>query len=168
MAVTLVVFKKDGSRKNVHLNAGVTVIGRHPECDLRIPLLHVSRRHCRILQEGDKSIVQDLGSSNGTFLNSARIVEAVLNAGDLLLVSTMAFTVQIDGQPEKVTPPPQLTPTLQPQLAGPGSEDLDTLGPADLPAEQDDMDDESSAPLEPLDEPNDELADLEPPADGDR
>ena len=105
MAVNLVFFTKKGLRKDVPLSNGVTVLGRRPDCDVRIPVGYVSRKHCRIINRQDKTLVQDLGSANGTFINSQRIMEAVINAGDRLSVGPMVFTVQIDGKPAEIVRP---------------------------------------------------------------
>ena len=67
--------------------------------------MQVSRKHCRIVHQDDKTTVQDLGSANGTYLNSERVMEAVVNAGDRLIIGGIAFTVQIDGVPDKIEPP---------------------------------------------------------------
>ena len=82
MAVNLIFFSKNGRRKDIALDDGVTIIGRRPDCDIRIPLLYVSRKHCRFIRKDDQTVVQDLGSANGTFLNSERIMEAEVSAGD--------------------------------------------------------------------------------------
>ncbi|MBN1845956.1 MAG: FHA domain-containing protein [Sedimentisphaerales bacterium] len=105
MTMNLIFFTKGGKRKNIAIDEGVTIVGRRPDCDIRIPLLYVSRKHCRIIRQEEKTIVQDLGSANGTFLNNERIMEAVIGPGDRLGVGSVMFTVQIDGQPEDVEPP---------------------------------------------------------------
>ncbi len=51
-------------------------LGRHPDCDFRFDPhrdLDVSLRHARIRMEGDGALLEDLGSTNGTFLNGRRI-----------------------------------------------------------------------------------------------
>ncbi|HTP51370.1 MAG TPA: ATP-binding protein [Anaeromyxobacteraceae bacterium] len=48
----------------------------------------VSRRHARVIREGGELVVEDLGSTNGTFLNGAEIGRAVLSRGDRLQVGT--------------------------------------------------------------------------------
>ena len=48
-------------------------------------------------------MVQDLGSVNGTYLNSLRVMDAVITAGDRLSIGTVEFTVRIDGEPQDVT-----------------------------------------------------------------
>lgn len=108
MQVVLVMFRADGERKSFSLPRSVTVVGRREDCDLRIPLGDVSRKHCRLIAENDELRVEDLGSSNGTFHNGARIQEAVINAGDTLAVGPVAFVVQINGVPadEDIAPTP--------------------------------------------------------------
>ena len=104
MDVNLVMFKSDGQRKDFPLVNTVSVIGRGEECELQIPLLNVSRRHCELRLDGDIIRVKDLASSNGTYLNNQRISEGELAAGDRLAIGPIVFTVQVDGQPEEVSP----------------------------------------------------------------
>ncbi|MCK4959272.1 MAG: FHA domain-containing protein, partial [Planctomycetes bacterium] len=73
--------------------------GRQQECDLCIPLMIVSRKHCQVNQDEGTLRVRDLGSRNGTFVNGEKIEEAGLNAGDKLRVGPIVFGVQVDGQP---------------------------------------------------------------------
>ena len=99
MQVVLVMFRADGERRSFSLPREVTVIGRREDCDLRIPLGDVSRKHCRFIMEDDTLRVEDLGSSNGTYHNGVRIQEAVVQAGDTVQVGPVAFVVQINGVP---------------------------------------------------------------------
>jgi len=110
MAATLVIFKKSGVRKNIELRPGITILGRRPDCDVRISTQYVSRKHARIVCQDEKTVIQDLGSANGTFINSKRIIEAAINAGDQLMVGATVFTVQIDGRPEHISPPEPTEP----------------------------------------------------------
>ena len=104
MDVNLVMFKSDGQRKDFPLVNTVSVIGRGEECELQIPLLNVSRRHCELRLDQDVIRVKDLASSNGTYLNNQRISEGELTAGDRLAIGPIVFTIQVDGQPEEVSP----------------------------------------------------------------
>ena len=59
------------------------VIGRDPEVDFTLPSPAVSRRHARFTRDGDVYMIEDLGSSNGTFLNEVRLTERrALESGD--------------------------------------------------------------------------------------
>jgi len=105
MDVSLVLFKKDGSRKAFSLPSSVTVIGRCSDCDLYIPLMPISRRHCQLNHDEGVLKIRDLGSRNGTYLNGKRISEAVVEAGDYIKVGPLKFVFQIDGQPENIKMP---------------------------------------------------------------
>jgi pSer/pThr/pTyr-binding forkhead associated (FHA) protein len=104
MDVKLVMFKSSGERKDFPVGSKTTIIGRGEDCDLRIPLLSVSRHHCQLTQEQDELLCRDLGSSNGTYVNNQRVTESKLSAGDRLAVGPVIFTLQIDGQPEQIKP----------------------------------------------------------------
>lgn len=105
MDVKLVIFKQDGSTKEITVSPGRYVIGRRPDAGLRIPLPSVSRDHCELVHDGRSLSVRDLGSSNGTFKNQERVKQASLDAGDRLGVGSFTMTVRIDGKPAKITKP---------------------------------------------------------------
>ncbi len=104
MDVKLVMFKPNGQRKDFEITSDLTTIGRSEDCTLRIPLSSISRKHCELIRDEQGIRVRDLASSNGTYVNNQRVNEAVLNAGDKLMVGPVIFTVQIDGVPEEITP----------------------------------------------------------------
>jgi len=102
MDVNLVLLKKNGSRKVFPLPSSVTVIGRRHDCDLCIPHMSVSRRHCQLNHNGGILKVRDLGSRNGTILNGKRVDEAAVQKGDYIEVGPLKFVLQIDGQPKDI------------------------------------------------------------------
>jgi len=104
MDAKLVMFKPNGQQKVLPLAKDVTVIGRGEECDLRIPLEIVSRRHCEIHLDQDRLRVKDLNSSNGTYVNNKQVSETGLSPGDRLMVGPVIFTVQVDGVPKEILP----------------------------------------------------------------
>ncbi len=59
--------------KSVPLDRERTLIGRNPDNDVVLKEPFVSRKHCAINRNGDDFILEDLGSSNGTFVNGERI-----------------------------------------------------------------------------------------------
>src|SRR5436190_20773108 len=99
MGVVLVMFRADGQRRSFSITRDMTVIGRREDCDLRIPLSDVSRKHCRLILNGETIKVEDLGSSNGTYINGERVQQAELSAGDTLQVGPVVFVAQINGFP---------------------------------------------------------------------
>lgn len=114
MEVVLVMFRADGERRSFPLLREVTVIGRREDCDLRIPLTEVSRKHCRLVRSGDRVRVEDLGSSNGTYHNNARIQESTVEPGDAIQVGPVTFVVQIDNFPPDDDIHPPVTPSADP------------------------------------------------------
>ena len=82
MQVVLVMFRADGERRSFSLPRTVTVIGRREDCDLRIPLGDVSRKHCRFIADNDTLKIEDLGSSNGTWYDKRRITRRQIEDGD--------------------------------------------------------------------------------------
>ncbi|WJM15758.1 FhaA domain-containing protein [Microbacterium arborescens] len=66
----------DGTRHPIV--AARTVIGRGSDADITIPDAGTSRKHVEILWDGERAMVRDLGSTNGTQLNGARVSEAAL------------------------------------------------------------------------------------------
>lgn len=105
MNVTLIVFKSDGSRKDIPVAPGRYVVGRKPDASIRVPVASVSREHCEIILDQSGLRVRDLGSSNGTFKNHERVKESALTPGDVLTVGPVSLTVQIDGKPANVARP---------------------------------------------------------------
>lgn len=75
------------------LPAGNTTVGRHPESDIFLNDVTVSRQHCRFVITDDGLIVEDSGSTNGTYVNDARVDKATLEAGDEVLVGRFHFVV---------------------------------------------------------------------------
>lgn len=66
------------------LKQGTNRVGRHPENDLSISEASISNFHCELLVGGDQVLVRDLGSSNGTFIDSVQVREGILKPGQVL------------------------------------------------------------------------------------
>ena len=99
MDVKLILFREDGSKRIFPLSRGATTIGRKDDCNIRIPLAIVSRRHAEVFVEDDGVVLKDLGAANGTYLNNHRIEADDLEPGDQIMIGPVVFTVQIDGNP---------------------------------------------------------------------
>jgi DNA-binding winged helix-turn-helix (wHTH) protein len=77
------------------LAAGDNVIGRNPECGVWVDAAGVSRRHAhlRLDAEHGTASIEDLGSTNGTFVNETRVEAPVtLRDGDLVHLGTVPLT----------------------------------------------------------------------------
>jgi len=110
MDVNLILFKKDGSQKAFSVASDTTIIGRRHDCDLCIPLMVVSKRHCQLNLNKEAVKIRDLDSRNGTFLNGKRIDETTVQAGDYIRIGPLTFLLQIDGEPEQIVPPKRTKP----------------------------------------------------------
>lgn len=96
MEVRLLVTHPSAETKQIRLGAE-TLIGRGPECKLRISSGQVSRRHCLIKVSDATVSVRDLGSANGTRLNGQPIstdIDVPVLPGSTLVVGPLKFVVQ--------------------------------------------------------------------------
>jgi DNA-binding winged helix-turn-helix (wHTH) protein len=77
------------------LSPGENVIGRSPECSTWVDAAGVSRRHARLRldTQSGTAVIEDLGSTNGTFVNETRVESPVsLRDGDLVHLGTVPLT----------------------------------------------------------------------------
>ena len=75
------------------LREGNTTVGRHPDSDIFLNDVTVSRHHCRFIAKGDELGVEDSGSTNGTYVNDERVDSGLLSAGDEVMVGRFHFVV---------------------------------------------------------------------------
>jgi hypothetical protein len=68
-----------------------TTIGRHPDSDISLDDITVSRRHVEIVRTNNKYFVTDSGSLNGTYVNQRRVDSSELRQGDELQVGKYRF-----------------------------------------------------------------------------
>ncbi len=80
-----------GSPDLIPLETLPFTIGRNEEVDLQIDSGRVSREHATIVREGGRFRIEDLGSTNGTFVNGRRVDKATLQDGDLVLIADVEF-----------------------------------------------------------------------------
>ncbi|MCC7461285.1 MAG: FHA domain-containing protein, partial [Gammaproteobacteria bacterium] len=66
------VMHKGQPLRRLALAPGTLVIGRTDDCDLKLDGSFVSRRHCQIVTDGERSVIEDLGSTNGIAVNGSR------------------------------------------------------------------------------------------------
>lgn len=78
----LVVLRGPNAGSRFLLDSDFTSAGRHPDSDIFLDDVTVSRRHAEFDRAGDGFTVADVGSLNGTYVNRDRIDKVVLNDGD--------------------------------------------------------------------------------------
>lgn len=83
---------KDSVLKTIVFDKEVISIGRHSDNDIHIDSLSVSSQHARIVKYHKKYIIEDLDSTNGTFLNKKRIFKEKLSDNDVLTIGKHTLT----------------------------------------------------------------------------
>ena len=78
----LIVQRGPGAGSRYLLDTDTVSAGRHPESDIFLDDITVSRRHVEFTREGNTFRVSDVGSLNGTYVNRDRIDDALLQNGD--------------------------------------------------------------------------------------
>lgn len=78
----LVVIRGPNAGARYLLDRDETVVGRHPDCEIFLHDVTVSRRHSEFRREDGAFVLRDLGSLNGTYVNGDRADERRLTTGD--------------------------------------------------------------------------------------
>ncbi len=78
----LVVRRGPNAGSRFLLDSDLTTAGRHPESDIFLDDVTVSRRHAEFYRQGGRFTVRDVGSLNGTYVNRERIEETDLSGGE--------------------------------------------------------------------------------------
>jgi pSer/pThr/pTyr-binding forkhead associated (FHA) protein len=90
---------------------GPVVIGRAAECDISVPADEMSRRHALVKPTPDGLSVEDLGSSNGTYINNKRVQQqGFLGPGDELRLDAVRFILVAPGMEMNSSPPTPAKP----------------------------------------------------------
>ncbi len=74
------------------LDQDVTTVGRHPNADIFLDDVTVSRRHAEFRRNGTSFIINDLASLNGTYFDGVRIESALLDEGAEVQIGKFKFT----------------------------------------------------------------------------
>ncbi len=99
----LVVARGPNAGSRFLLDQDVVRIGRHPDADILLDDVTVSRQHAEMRRRGEGFVVADAGSLNGTYLNRRRVEEAALHDGDELQIGK--FRLVFHGNTSEVDVP---------------------------------------------------------------
>ena len=90
-----VVIHAEGSKPRTVAVSGNMVMGRAPECELALDDTFVSQQHARLFAKNSSWYVEDLGSTNGTFVNDQRLASpAMVQPGDRVRVGTTTLELR--------------------------------------------------------------------------
>ncbi len=120
----LVVRRGPQPNQIYEITKDVTTLGRDITNDIVINDREASRHHLRLVRSGDSITIEDLGSTNGTFVNGKRLSGVTpLQNGDMVGLGetvTLGFEIQRAHQPQQSAPPPAQpvtsTPPPQPEI----------------------------------------------------
>jgi pSer/pThr/pTyr-binding forkhead associated (FHA) protein len=82
----LIVRRGPAAGTKFTMDGDLTTVGRHPQSDIFLNDITVSRRHAELKRDGTKYMVSDLGSLNGTYVNRSRVDSSSLSSGDELQI----------------------------------------------------------------------------------
>jgi len=94
MSAAMLKITGRGKTQRLEPNKECTTIGRSPRCDVVIESRDVSREHARIFQDPfGRWIVEDLGSSNGVFINGKRMEASAVLPGEPVVIGSFALSI---------------------------------------------------------------------------
>jgi pSer/pThr/pTyr-binding forkhead associated (FHA) protein len=93
----LVVRHGPNAGSSFRIESARTSIGRHPDSDIFLDDITVSRRHVAIEKRGDGYHLRDVGSLNGTYVNRDRVDDADLHHGDELQIGKYRLSFVVNG-----------------------------------------------------------------------
>src|SRR5579859_1316166 len=122
----IIYHDSDGIEKSLLLGAEPILIGRATECQIQTQDAMVSRRHARIIWDGNY-VIEDLGSSNGVYVGHDKVQRAAIRPGDTvtcgsLVMKLMPDTSRANAMPDlgpPMAPPPMAPPPMAPPPMAP-------------------------------------------------
>ena len=101
----LVILSQGMTGRSHDLKVDKTTIGRVDDNTFPIAESSVSSHHCEVFMRGSDIVVNDLNSTNGTFINGDKVAgEAVLKPGQILRLGQIELRLEVDGAPSAPAP----------------------------------------------------------------
>lgn len=98
---TLSVSHKDKPYKEITFSLGTVTLGRRVDNQVRLDDITVSGHHAKLVTLNGPTFIQDLGSTNGTYVNGQRIGKRALGDGDEITIGPYRLIYHISKQTEK-------------------------------------------------------------------
>jgi pSer/pThr/pTyr-binding forkhead associated (FHA) protein len=96
---------KDATLREIETDKTKITIGRTDSNDIQVDNAAVSAHHARIVQDGRYYVIEDLNSTNGTFVNEKRITRRVLEENDVITIGKHSLVVLTEKGGAKATSP---------------------------------------------------------------
>ena len=116
--------RPDGTEKSLEFGSKPLIIGRLPESEISVRDAFISRVHCHVSYGNNQFTLKDLGSTNGTYRNGARVFECTLSTGDKIQLGNTTLVFEIDTKtgdailrqiPQMVAPPTTVKGSVPPR-----------------------------------------------------
>ncbi len=108
----LVILTQGMTGRAHELNVDRTTIGRVEDNTFQITDASVSSHHCEVLLRGAEVLIRDLNSTNGSFINDARITESVLKPGQTLRLGQIELKLEAEGVANAPAPAAAVAPAI--------------------------------------------------------
>lgn len=107
----IIILRGPESGRQFPIGEGRTTLGRNAECDVSLPGKQISRQHANLYVQGGQHLLEDLGSSNGTFINGTRITPRTphpLTERDTFQIGPYLLGLRPAPPPQPESPEPSL------------------------------------------------------------
>ncbi len=94
---SLIHKRPDGTEKTLEFGSKPLIVGRLAESEIQVRDTFISRVHCGVNYANSQFILKDLGSTNGTYRNGARVFECNLTSGDKIQVGNTTLVFEVDS-----------------------------------------------------------------------
>ncbi|HTY95328.1 MAG TPA: FHA domain-containing protein, partial [Steroidobacteraceae bacterium] len=125
----IIVATEGRTTQELPLKVGRVIIGRTPENDLQVDSRFVSRHHCQIITGAEGSVIEDLNSTNGIFVQGRRMRRYHLNDGDVVVIGRHEL-MYVDERLARARPGPADVAAAVPTLATALEEPAENSGEA--------------------------------------
>lgn len=103
-SLTIAVSNKNATTQNLRFSQQEITFGTHPQSDVVVGDDYVSRQHCKLVLKDDATVLVDLGSTNGTFVDGVRVDKIALNGNGTFKIGKTAVEFSRATLQEHITP----------------------------------------------------------------
>ncbi len=112
------------------------MIGKAPGNDLVLDADGISRYHARLVVEAGELTLEDVGSTNGTFVNGAKVTKVTLNPGDKVTLGAVLLQAMFENMPAETTEKDVTAPATTGTISAPRPNIAEQLEPEDNSPEE--------------------------------